>query len=37
MEPQTKWPVDPEVLGTVSPEDPEMKTSVSVNAVQAVE
>lgn len=37
VEPELKWPVNPDLSGKVSSEDPEIKTIMSVNAVQANE
>lgn len=35
VEPEVKWPVNPDVSGNVFPEDPENKDVIFVNAVQA--
>lgn len=32
-----KWPINPDVSGDVSPQDPEIKAAISVHAVQATE
>lgn len=32
-----KWPINPDVSGDVSPEDPEIKAAIAVHAVQATE
>ncbi|XP_034530056.1 uncharacterized protein LOC117805434 [Notolabrus celidotus] len=37
VEPESDWPENPDVSGKLSPEDPEVKTVVSVNAIQADE
>ncbi len=37
VEPEMKWPINPDVSGNVSPEDPEIKAVISVYAVQATE
>lgn len=37
VEPEMKWPINPDLSGNISSEDPEIKTIISVNAIQANE